>query len=130
MSETPTQFILGIDDLVEDLAEDAVVKLTQKLAITGLTGVVLKSPVDTGRFRGNWNVGVSNMDLSTSENTDASGGTTISSGTSAIMGASAYEVIWLTNNLPYAQALENRHSKQAPAGVVAPTFAELESIVK
>ena len=37
------------------------------------------------------------------------------------------ESIWISNNLPYITALEDGHSKQAPAGMVALSLAEVSS---
>jgi len=37
-------------------------------------------------------------------------------------------VIYLTNNLPYAQRLEEGYSQQAPAGMVALTIQEFQAI--
>ena len=101
-----------------------------KIAMEALNRVVMKSPVDTGRFRANWTVAVGRQDLSTTEETDKSGTATIAKGSQIILGQKGPAVIWLSNNLPYAQALENGHSKQAPMGMVALTYNELMQIVK
>ena len=127
MSMTPGQFTLSIDAMVKDLVEDEVILVVKKLSMDALRGVVMKSPVDTGRFRGNWNGGIGSQDLSVSDSTDKGVGATLSSGTSEIDGVEDLTVVWITNNLPYALALEHGHSKQAPAGMVALTFAELET---
>ena len=131
MSMTPGQFTLSIDAMVKDLVEDEVILVVKKLSMAALRGVVMKSPVDTGRFRGNWNVGIGSQDLSVSDSTDKGGGATLSSGTSEIDGVEDLTVVWITNNLPYAMALENGHSKiqaPGPGGIVALTFAELETM--
>ena len=142
MSMTPAEFILSIDDIINDEVDIPVQELQQKLALDGLKGVVLKSPVGNpdlwkgpapagyvgGRFRANWNVGVGSKDLSTSVDIDKSGGSTISKGASEINNTEAYQIIWLTNNLPYASRLEDGWSTQAPGGMVALAFAELSSI--
>ena len=41
----------------------------------------------------------------------------------------AGDVIYLTNNLPYAVPLEEGYSKQAPAGMVALTVQDFQSVV-
>jgi len=139
MSVTPAQFILDIDSLVESEVEETVRLAAQKISLEGLKGVVLKSPVGNpslwkgrappgyvgGRFRGNWNVGVGDMDLSVSDNT---ANNRVAAGASEINGAKVYSIIWLTNNLPYANRIENGWSKQAPGGMVALTFAELQAM--
>lgn len=130
MSETPAQFTLSIDKFADDLVEEQVVAVTQKLALTALRGVVMKSPVDTGRFRGNWNVGIGSIDYSITDNVDKTGQETINKGAGIVDRAPAYQAIWISNNLPYANRLENGWSKQAPAGMVALTFAELETMFR
>lgn len=99
--------------------------LVKKVVLDVLDRVVKKSPVDTGRFRGNWNVGIDAPDLSTSENTanDAK-----QRGQSVLAGVKTGEVVvYVTNNLDYAKSLEDGHSKQAPAGVLGVTVAEIRA---
>ncbi|EFO5343979.1 HK97 gp10 family phage protein, partial [Escherichia coli] len=43
-------------------------------------------------------------------------------GIGVISKAANYGVIYIQNNLPYAEALENGHSQQAPTGVYANAF--------
>lgn len=127
MSLTPLQFTLDIGAIVKNLVEDEVVLVVKKLSLDALRGVIEKSPVDTGRFRGNWNVGLGVPDLSTSENTDKDGSPTESKGGAIVDAVGPYVSIWVTNNLPYATALEFGHSKKGDH-MVSRTFAELESM--
>lgn len=110
-----------------DEVDALVMTITQKIAMFALSSVVMRSPVDTGRFRGNWLVSTGSPNEGMSENTDPGGQATIALGASAITGLKQPEIVWLQNNLPYAQRLENGWSKQAPAGIVAVTFAEITS---
>jgi hypothetical protein len=124
-------------------------KIQKLAALQVLTGVVKKNPVGNptkwkggrasapagyvgGRSRANWQVQFN------STNTDIIGGkktksgkiaqNAISKGRSAINGVSqAYQVIWIFNNVPYINALNRGHSKQAPAGWVNLTLLEVES---
>ncbi|PDT24461.1 HK97 gp10 family phage protein [Rhizobium hidalgonense] len=121
-------FALDLRKFADSIPEELVKPVVQKFAMHALSSVVMKSPVDTGRFRGNWNVAVNAVDYSVSEVTDKSGGSTIAKGVATIEAAAPEQAIFISNNVPYAVALENGHSKQAPAGVVALTFAELESM--
>lgn len=129
-SSSAKQFKLDLQDAFETEVEQTVILIQQKIAMEALNRVVMKSPVDTGRFRGNWTVAVGRQDLTVTDNEDKPGNETIARGTPIINGAPTYSVIWLSNNLPYAEALENGHSKQAPAGIVALTYAELSQIVR
>lgn len=73
-----------------------------------------------GRARANWTVSIGAPILSTTDETDASGGTTVARGNNVL---SALPVkgdveIHITNNLPYIVPLNQGHSHQAPAGFV------------
>jgi hypothetical protein len=113
-----------MDDL-DVFLRNATLEATKKIAMEILSRVVLKSPVDTGRFRGNWTVSLNTPDLGITDGVDPSGGATIARGSSVITGMREPRVIYVSNNLPYAQRLEEGSSKQAPAGMVAVTLAEL-----
>ena len=100
------------------------------ISLYALNGVVMKSPVDTGRFRGNWNVAIGAPDMTTTENVDPSGGETIQRGGAVIATYSSldnFPPVFLTNNLPYAVRLEDGYSKQAPGGMVGLTVAEINA---
>ena len=64
------------------------------------------------------------------ETVDRDGGPTITTGESELAGAAIGDAIYITNNLPYAQVLENGHSQQAPTGMLAITVAEFNGIVE
>lgn len=127
MAQRAFDFAIGLERLGEELTDDAMQQVTQKVALQALRGVVMKSPVDTGRFRGNWTVSVDVKDTSITDATDKGGGETIAKGAALIGALPPYRVVWISNNLPYARRLETGWSKQAPAGVVALTVAEIES---
>ena len=58
----------------------------------------------------------------------ASGQISIDQGTSELMAyPNTMPPIYIQNNLPYANRLENGWSNQAPAGMVALTIAEVEA---
>ena len=83
-----------------------------------------------GRLRGNWQVGLNSTPNGEVDREDASGGTTIGRGNAVIAGHRGDGSIFISNNLPYAQAVEGGHSKQAPAGMVRVTVAQFQRIVK
>lgn len=86
--------------------------------------VVLRSPVDTGRFRANWNVSYGAADVSTSTSTNESRG---QAEAAKALTLPVGGVTWLSNGLAYAEELEMGSSKQAPQGMVrlaAQNFAD------
>lgn len=128
-SQSAAGFVLDLEDAFEEEVSLPLLLITRKFGIDALSRIVMRSPVDTGRFRANWNVSFGAFDTSTTESKDKSGGETIGRGTVTVNGMQRPLVVWISNSLPYAEALESGHSKQAPLGMVAVTFAELSSIV-
>lgn len=105
----------------------------KRLAIELLSRVVKKTPVDTGRARGNWQLGIDVVPLEVLEDVDKSGGSTITKGLSALkdLRGPGFQTIFLSNNLAYIEALEEGHSQnQAPQGMLAVSIAELSESFK
>ena len=97
------------------------------------TALVKGSPVDTGRFRGNWQVTANKPPMHALNQYDKDGSKTIAEGKRAIRaimrGGGAVRSIHFSNMLIYANALEYGHSKQAPAGVVGIVAIRLRSFM-
>lgn len=90
----------------------------QKIALDLDSRVVLSTPVDTGRARGNWFPSINSPSWGMSNIADKSGGVSLARLSGVVAGAQLGDVIWQTNNLPYILPLENGHSGQAPEGMV------------
>jgi len=104
--------------------------LLQKVGGEVLRGVVLKTPVDTGRARGNWQVSVTSPPSTELNAVDRSGGGTIAEGLSKMSEQRGGNAIWIVNNLPYIEALESGHSRQAGPGVmVAATIEHIKTFL-
>ena len=101
----------------------------RKISLDILRSVVFKTPVDTGRARSNWFVGVGGPVVKATDSHDTIGTSTVNSGASQINKASGDESIFITNSLPYIGRLENGYSQQAPAGMVAVTMASVQAFV-
>ena len=81
--------------------------------------IVSSSPVDTGRFKGNWNASLGNINNDTdNERFDPSGASTLGRAVTVIRAFKAGQVFFFANSVLYARLLESGHSRQAPAGVV------------
>jgi len=88
--------------------------------------VVLATPVDTGRARGNWQVTLDNPAVTVTDQLSPSGRESVEQGKSAIAqykGGRPEAAIHITNNLPYIGKLNEGHSAQAPAGFVEKAIA-------
>lgn len=89
-------------------------------AVLGLgASIVQKSPVDTGRFKGNWQYGQGAINTSTDGPLDKNGNAAISAIQAGLDAWKPGQRIYITNSLPYAKRLEyDAWSQQAPAGMV------------
>lgn len=101
----------------------------RKIALDAFTRVVLRTPVDEGRARGNWQVAIGNVPTGTLELDDKEGTVVIGRIQAETLNLKAGDSIYLINNLPYILPLELGHSSQAPAGMVRLTVQEFEPIV-
>jgi hypothetical protein len=78
--------------------------------------VIFDTPVDVGRLIGNWNTSIASADLST-DNLPSGGAEPLAKANAKIKRAEMAQDIYFTNNLPYAEAIENGHGGR-PAGVM------------
>lgn len=108
-------------------------------------GLVEKSPVGNpdlwsspapegyvgGRFKNNWQFGVSSINSDTSRRPDGAGGGSLAS---IVAGTAAWkpgQTIFISNSLPYAYRIEYEGwSTQAPAGVVRLTVLDFQQSVR
>lgn len=119
--QEPQVFALELRKLIEraKVAPEVVVR---KATLDIHSSVVDMSPVDTGRFKGNWNIAYGSPDLTVTTDVDPSGSETKSKALAAAASYSGQDV-YITNNLPYATPLEYGHSGQAPQGMVRVTVS-------
>jgi hypothetical protein len=103
-------------------------RFKQALTLEALRRLVLRTPVDTGRARGSWQVTSGHPATSSPIGVDPSGSATIGKGATAAAELTPGEDAFICSNLVYMPELERGHSKQAPAGIVAVTVEELKLI--
>jgi hypothetical protein len=118
------RFITKSNAVLDKYAKAVVLNLDKSM--------VMKSPVDTGRFRANWNIGIGSVDSNTSDATDISGSGAISKAVAELNSFKVNgQIIYITNSLPYAYRLEYEGwSSQSPQGMVRITLAELSGILR
>lgn len=121
-----SDFRIGLKDFGEEVKKNHV-SLMKKVTLDLLDRVTKKSPVDSGRFRANWMVGIGSPNESESVSivNDA-----IDRGLTTIEPLKFGETVHVSNNLPYAEALEHGSSKQAPAGVLGVSVEEVKAFLK
>jgi len=95
------------------------------------SAIVAKSPVDTGRFRGNWQYGAGQVNFSVDAPDDKSGAGAVGRLALGLQGWKRGETIFITNSLPYAKRLEfDAWSQQAAAGMVRISVIEWKAKIK
>ena len=105
--------------------------VVRKVTLELFKRVVLRSPVDTGRFRGAWEVMIGGAVVKggTIPALDKTGASTILAAATAVRSIQAGQQATILNRLPYGPRLEDGWSKQAPAGMVALALVEFSGIV-
>lgn len=126
MTSNFRDFARALDRVVGDMLAEPILRAKQDLAITVLTRIVERTPAVTGHARANWQVSIGGSATGIVAGADPSGATALAAGVTAIMGdRDPFATVWIANNAPYIQSLEQGDSTQAPAGMVAQTVAEL-----
>lgn len=103
--------------------------VARKVGIDAASRMIDRTPVKTGRARANWTVAVGTPWGDVRDATDKSGQSTKSAASSALAAYRCGPTIWITNNLPYIERLEDGWSRKAPAGMLGVTFIEIEALV-
>jgi len=120
---------------LEDVAREVVLNVGRSVVEKSPVGDASywKSPPPPGyvggRFRANWQHGFGLPANGALDDIDASGGASIAHIQSGVEGNPAAGIHFISNNLPYAQRLEDGYSSQAPQGMVSLTAIEFKEIV-
>lgn len=114
----------------------------RQVSLKLFSAIIKASPVDTGRFRMNWQASGSAPANGTTVATDQSGGKAISAVAEYVLKAPGWSEFTLANNLPYANVIEfggypgdgpntvGGFSKQAPQGVVRVNIARFNALLE
>lgn len=116
-----TKFLRHFDGNIDKTLRHTVVLVSQ--------GVIMNSPVLTGRFRSNWQFGKT-FPSNSLDTFDKSGAATLARMAGQTVSLKAGGEVWIVNNLPYAGKLEYGYSKKAPAGMVRVTLANLPAAIE
>ena len=108
-------------------AVEAVDRTVRAIKLELFSSIIMDTPVDTGRARGNWQ---------TNENSPKSGELDRADRGSAAISEAESNLghgdctTYMTNNLPYIEQLEHGSSGKAAEGMVRKNIARIEQIVK
>ena len=124
----------AVTDAIEragrDLPRSAIVKLHKKVHFYCVRNIGFKTPVDTGRARGNWQSSIHEIRASVIETTGSrseQNARIFAQANEALKDLPAYVVTYIHNHVPYVKYLEQGSSDQAPHGMVSLTVAELKT---
>lgn len=107
-------------------------KAVRQTLVLAAQGVVMNTPVETGRLRSSWGFGVSAPANGPTTTTDKAGGATLTKIAQAVQGQSAGPKFYITTALAYARRIEYEgwsHTK-APNGMVRITIANLPNAIR
>lgn len=111
-------------------------QVIRKIGFDAFRGILLRSPVDTGRFRASNRIGINEVDASVeppregSSNAGSITGEEFQKASALLSKLNWGDTIHITNNLIYARPLEGGSSAQngnAVDGIYGATFAELQA---
>lgn len=112
------------DQTLDDMDE-----IFRRMVIEIGSTVIRLSPVDTGRFRGNWQFTVDEPASASLDNYDKTGHDTIARLVADAQHLTFGQTAYLVNNLVYGIPLEYGHSNQAPTGFVRTTLDGFNQMV-
>lgn len=128
------QWVEDVESKVDDILQTITIKVGESL--------ITLSPVDTGRFRANWQLGVDSGTTSSLNRFDQNGQSTLAELASKANSFTAGQVAYIQNHVTYGYDLEygtyrgptqkvtdEGFSRQAPAGMLRVTEARFTEIV-
>lgn len=119
-------------DQIEQWARDTESRLNktlQKIVLIVGTSVINLSPVDTGLFKGNWQLSYDGNAVEI-DRLDKTGGQVLAELGQRVEGFTAGQVAYIQNQIFYGNDLEHYSSRQAPEGMVRITAARFNQIVQ
>ena len=88
--------------------------------------LVQGSPVDTGHFKANWQVSIGRPATGIVNGVDPDGAQTIARGEAVLRRVRAFDTVHITNNVAYAQELEEGSVQRPPAAMVKAAVASVQ----
>lgn len=135
-----TPFERSIENFIKKAKKNPELVVRQ-VTIKLYSQIILASPVDTGRFRMNWQASYGTPATGVLLAEDKSGSRAIANATNFVMNSAKWDEFRFTNNLPYAAAIEfggypgngpntvGGFSTQAPQGVVRVTVSRFQRLI-
>jgi len=118
---------------IKKFGEKAIKKtdaIIRKTAFDLTNAIIMDTPVDTGRARGNWIVSIDRQDDRKIDTEDKSGASTIAKAQNEIFNNPIQKEIWIQNNLEYIARLEYGWSDKSPQGMVGVNVQRFNHILE
>ena len=112
--------------------KDQISKVFRETGIDLTTRIIFRTPILSGMLRGNWFCSFAQTSRTT-KSVDKGGGATVARANRVIADWDVFsgQSLFITNNLPYAEGIEDGRSKtKAPAGMVKVSMLEIGGIVE
>lgn len=122
-------FTLDIKNFVEKAKKNPET-VARAVSFKLFSAVIKASPVDTGRFRMNWQTAGAITPSGILDTVDQSGNKAVAMAADYVFKNSDWGEFTLTNNLPYAERLEYGWSNQAPQGMVRVNVARFNTLLE
>ena len=122
-------FTLDIKNFVEKAKKNPET-VARQVSFKLFSAVIKASPVDTGRFRMNWQTAGAVTPSGVIDAVDQSGDKAVAEAADYVFKNSDWNEFTLTNNLPYAERLEYGWSNQAPQGFVRVNVARFNTLLE
>lgn len=110
-------------------AGDKAELVVRKTALELQSQMIERSPVDTGRFKSNWQAGIGGVNEAANDSADKSGAAALGRTQVVLATWKPGMSIVLSNSLPYAKRLEEGYSQQAPSGMVRLTVQDYAAVL-
>lgn len=123
-----TDFELAIANFIKKAKKNPETVMRQ-VSLKLFSAIIKSSPVDTGRFRGNWQTTGATPATGLIAGVDPTGNKAVNSAATYITNSPNWYQFTLTNNLPYAERLEYGWSKQAPVGMVRVNITRFQQLL-
>jgi len=121
------RFQRQVDRFARSLPSELFPRFIRAVTLEVLRGVVLKTRVDTGRARGNWQVSIGSPPTGETA-PDKTGGRAISQGMTSLANYRGFESVYVGNNVPYIRFLNDGTERFRGDKMVERTLAEVETI--
>lgn len=117
MEQSVNAFNRALTSVAEDQPVEAVRDIQTLVSLDLLSRVVLKTPVDTGRAQGGWQLEVGAIP-GPIDRLETNASAVIEAESSKVEQLRFFDVVYIANNVEYIEFLEQGSSKQAPKGIV------------